>query len=92
MFVGTEKPMHSKVRAALSEDHFATLLPLIMRNTQWGDRLDEAHAQIRIGMWAKEWRIGCEKTPAQPMNRSELVQSAMPILLVNHFVGGTSLR
>ena len=50
--------VNPKLRAALSPDQFAMLVPLMARNTQWGDNWDEAHATTRMGMWAEkmeEW-------------------------------------
>ncbi len=58
-----ENPINAKLRAALSSDHFAMLVPLMTRNTQWGDKWDEAHAQMRMGMWAEKMEDWMRENP-----------------------------
>jgi hypothetical protein len=61
--------LNPKLRAALSPGQFAMLVPLMARNTQWGDKWDDHHLARRIGMWAKrveEWmRVHPDATDEQ---------------------------
>jgi hypothetical protein len=58
-----ENPINPKLRAAVSSEQFAMLLPLMARNTQRGDNWDESHATMRMGMWAEKMEDWLRENP-----------------------------